>query len=149
MKRITAFGLGIAGVALAGLPMIASAADFPPSPPTTYYGSAGGATNGQKVIAFVSSGTNTVACGEGVVTNDASAGLVYVVDVAADSQIPGCGLAGRQVTFYFPPSPGSGGRLSSNNATWQDAGPRKFDITLGSPLTPRSVVPQAARDGVN
>lgn len=148
MKRTLAFGLGVAGVALAALPMIASAADFPPSPPTTYYGAAAGAINGQRVIAFISSGPNTVACGEGAVKNDAAAGLVFVVDVASDSQITGCGLSGRTVTFYFPPSGGQGGRLSTNSANWQDPGPRKFDATLGTPLAPRNYIPHAAKDGV-
>ena len=148
MTRFTTIGLSLVALALGAMPAIAMAADFPPSPPTTYYGSASGATNGQAVIAFVSDGTNSTACGRGAVVNDATAGLVYVIDVASDSQVAGCGKSGRNVTFYFPPAGGQGGRVSANSAPWQDAGPRPFSITLGTALAPRNVAAQAAKDGV-
>ena len=148
MKRFTTIGLGLVALALGAIPTIAVAAEFPPSPPTTFYGSASGATNGQAVIAFVTDGTNTTACGSGAVVNDATAGLVYVVDVASDSQILGCGKSGRNVSFYFPPAGGQGGRVSSNSAPWQEAGPRPFSITLGASLGRANVAAQAAKDGV-
>lgn len=148
MKRITTVGLGLVALAIGVIPAIATAANFPPSPPTTFYGSASGATNGQAVIAFVTNGTNTTACGSGAVVNDATAGLVYVVDVASDSQILGCGKAGRSVGFYFPPAGGQAGRVSSNSAPWQEAGPRPFSITLGASLGRANVAAQSAKDGV-
>ena len=148
MKRFSALGLSIAAVALFALPTMAIAAEFPPSPPTTYYGSAAGATNGQTVIAFVADGSNSTACGQGSVVNDATAGLVYVIDVVSDSQKTGCGKSGRTVSFYFPPTGGQGGRVSANSASWQDAGPRKFDMTLGGSLQSRNVAASTAKDGL-
>ncbi len=148
MKRFSAIGLTIAGAALFALPAVAIAAEFPPSPPTTYYGSASGATNGQTVIAFVADGSNSTACGQGTVVNDTTAGIVYVVDVISDSQKTGCGKAGRTVSFYFPPAGGQGGRVSASSAPWQDAGPRKFDMTLGGSLQSRNVAANAAKDGL-
>jgi hypothetical protein len=158
MKPTVAIGAGMTAavvallgvLALAGIhgTTVARAADFPPSPPTTYYGTATGAVNGQKVIAFVIDGVNSTACGEGSVLTD-SGNLVYVVDVGSDSQRAGCGKAGRSVVFYFPPTGAVGGKLSTNSASWQDPGLRNFNITIGAALTQKNYAPETSKDGLN
>lgn len=149
MKRLTLFGLGLTGAALVAFPASVFAADFPPPPPTLYYGKANGAVAGQGVIAIVSDGTTSTVCGDGVVLNDSSAGIVYAVDVIADGQQAGCGKSGRTVSFYFTPIGGSGGKLANGSVSWRDASasPTANDLTLGSALTPRASVPEASRDG--
>jgi hypothetical protein len=74
--------------------------------------------------------------------------MVYVVDVVADAQTPGCGKAGRSVQFYFTPVGSTGGRLATGSLAWEEAGPRPHDLALGAPLTARASLPQVARDGV-
>ena len=146
MKRAILFGLGAIGAAVSALPTLALAADFPPPPPTTFYGTATGATAGQVVIAIVTEGSTSTVCGEGVVTTDAGA-TVYVVDVIADAQRAGCGKAGRQVMFYFTPTGGSGGRVSTNAVAWTGPGPSNQALTLGAPVTSRATTPLVAKDG--
>lgn len=146
MKRAFLLGVGAITVALAALPALVSAADFPPPPPTTYYGKVpSGISPGDTVIAVVIEGSASQVCGDGVTANDTS-GVVYVVDVVADAQIPGCGKAGRTVQFYFV----GAHRLATDSATWSGPGPAPKDLSsLGATLTTRNRAPQLARDGVN
>lgn len=148
MKRAILTGLGVAGIVAAAIPAMALAQGFPPPPPTTYYGTATGATSGQGVIAIVTDGSTSTVCGDGVVTSDGGA-TVYVVDVVADAQRAGCGKAGRQVLFYFSPSGGSSGRVSTSSASWSGPGPAPQNITLGPALTAsKNFAPSLAKDGL-
>jgi hypothetical protein len=148
MKRAFLAGLGVAGIVAVAFPALAIAQGFPPPPPTTFYGTASGATAGQGVIAIVVDGTNSTACGDGVVLTD-SGNTVYVVDVIADAQKAGCGKAGRQVMFYFTPAGGSAGRLATGSFAWSGPGPATQNLTLGPALSgARQVLPVVAKDGV-
>jgi hypothetical protein len=153
MKRALLVGLGAISVAIAAVPAIASAADFPPPPPATYYGTVpAGIGSGQAVIAIVIDGQSSAVCGDGVVVPDPqnSNKLSYAVDVAQDAQIPGCGKAGRTVMFFFSGAGIGGGRLATDSASWNGPGGSKKDLTaLGPALTVRSYAPTLARDGVN
>jgi hypothetical protein len=146
MKRALLLGIGAAGAALASIPALVTAQGFPPPPPTTYYGKApAGIGPGQAVIAIVSDGSSSQVCGDGATLNDSS-GVVYVVDVVANAQIPGCGQAGRTVQFYFVGAK----RLSTDTATWSGPGPAQKDlVNLGPALTTRNTAPQVAKDGVD
>jgi hypothetical protein len=122
------------------------AVDGPPAPPSTYYGKApAGIGQGDTVIAIVNDGASSTVCGDGITTTDVS-GIVYVVDVVADSQIAGCGKAGRTVQFYFV----GPRRLGTDVAPWTGPGPAPKDLTgLGPSLTPKNRLPHVAKDGVN
>jgi hypothetical protein len=147
MKRSLLLGMGLSGV-LAALPVAFAFADAPPSPPTTYYGTASGAVVGQGVIAIVTDGSNSQSCGDGTVQSQ-NGGIVYVVDVIGDAQRAGCGAPDRQVQFYFTPTGGSLGKLSTASAPWQPptGGPVSFNATLGSALTEQRFAPSLAKDG--
>lgn len=148
MKRAIVLGLGAFGVAAAAIPTLAIAADFPPPPPTTYYGTVpAGIGAGQAVVAIVSEGQSAAACG-GATTVQEGNSVVYVIDVVADAQRPGCGKAGRTVQFYFPPTSTSGGRMATDTATYpSQAGPVNKNLTgLGAALQKRGVMPQVASD---
>ena len=146
MKRAILLGFGAATVAAAALPALVSAADFPPPPPTTYYGKApAGIGQGDTVSAIVNDGASSTGCGDGVTAADTS-GIVYVVDVVADAQTPGCGKAGRTVQFYFVGPK----RLTTDTATWSGPGPALKDLTgLGPALTPKNRAPAVAKDGLH
>jgi hypothetical protein len=151
MKRAILLALGALSVAAAAIPAMALAADFPPPPPTTFYGKVpAGVATGQGVVAMVTDpGTGIQnACGAGNVLTDGG-NTVYVVDVVADAQRPGCGKAGRTVMFYFTPTLNSSGRMSTDSpAAWTGPGPTLKDISgVGPPLTRRASAPQVARDG--
>ena len=124
--------MGLSAAALLAVPGTVLA-QFPPEPPATFYGSAVGASAAQGVVAIVINGATSTVCGSGVVQNDAS-GPVYVVDVVSDSQRAGCGRSGRQVRFYFTPSGATGGKMASESGTWDKAGPKLQNLTLGAPL---------------
>jgi len=147
MKRALLLGIAAAGAAIAAIPALGATANgFPPPPPTTYYGKApSGIGPGQVVIAIVSDGTTTQVCGVGATLNDSS-GVVYVVDVASNTQTEGCGQSGRTVQFYFV----GARRLSTDAATWSGPGPAQKDlVNLGPALTPQNIAPQVAKDGIN
>lgn len=149
MRRRTLVGISGLGAALLAVPAtVVLAQGVPPGPPATFYGSAAGATPGSAVVAIVLNGNDSAVCGSGVVTTDSGA-PVYVVDVVSSDQKAGCGAAGRQVRFYFTPSPGNPGRLANETATWTGAGPKQQALTPGAPLTQQRFVPLAASDGVN
>jgi hypothetical protein len=150
MKRIPLIGFGITALAIAIIPvlvalsMTTAKAQMPPSIPTLYYGAAPGAVHGQRVVAYI----GEVACGGGsVVVVDGTPN--YVVDVVTDSQIPGCGLGGRQIKLYFPSITGTG-YFSTTTTAWQSAGaPRVFNVTLGGPeLTNHNMAVMSAKDGL-
>lgn len=151
MKRAIFLGMGALSVAAAAIPAIAMAADFPPPPPTTFYGRVpASVATGQGVVAIVTdAGTGAqTACGSGNVLTDGG-NTVYVVDVVADAQRAGCGKAGRTVTFYFTPTLNSGGRASTDSpVAWVGPGPTLKDISgVGPALTKAASAPQVARDG--
>ncbi len=130
MKRRFLLGLGLVGATLVAIPATVIAQSAPPDPPATYYGTANGATVGQKVLAIVqdNQGNQTV-CGEGEVLEDAGK-IVYTVDVVAHTQTPGCGAAGRTIRFYLPSGPGVNARFANESATWSGAGGQERNLTL-------------------
>lgn len=147
MKRAILLALGAAGIIGASLPALtASAQNFPPPPPATFYGKApAGVGPGQAVVAIVLNGTASQTCGVGQTIADSS-GVVFVVDVAAEAQTAGCGATGRTVQFYFAGNK----QLATDTASWTGAGPSQKDLTnLGPQLTTRAAAPQLAKDGVN
>ncbi len=146
MKRAILLGIGAVAVAAAAVPAFVSAANFPPEPPTTYYGKApAGIGQGDTVIAIVTNGNASTVCGDGITASDAS-GIVYVVDVVADGQIAGCGKTGRTVQFYFV----GPRRLGTDIVPWTGPGPAPKDLTgLGPSLTPKNRLPHVAKDGFN
>jgi hypothetical protein len=150
MKRALMVGMGVATAAALSLPALVFAQGFPPEPPSTYYGTVtGGATVGQGVVAIVQSGTNSQTCGQEEVLQDGG-NLVYVVDVIHNSQLAGCGQAGRQIRFYFTPVGANPGRLANETVNWSAAGaPKEQNLTLGPALSIRGTVPTLARDGTN
>ncbi len=149
MNRAFVFGMGALGVVIAALPAVAMAQDFPPPPPSTYYGNVpSGIASGQGVVAIVVDGGQSTACGSGATLTDSVSGkTVYVVDVVADAQKVGCGKSGRTVMFYFTGA--GGGRISLDTpAGWSGPGPVKVDVnTVSAPLPRRGSAPQVARDG--
>ena len=147
MKRAIFLGLGVAAIAIAAIPALtATAQNFPPPPPTTYYGNVPtGVGPGQAVVAIVTSGGQSATCGVGTTIADGS-GVVYVVDVVADTQRAGCGAAGRTVKFYFVGNK----QLATTTASWSGPGPANTNITgLEPPLTARNILPHVAKDGTN
>jgi hypothetical protein len=101
------------------------------------------------VIAIVQSGNNSQTCGQGATLQDGS-NVVYVIDVIHNTQLAGCGLAGRTIRFYFTPSGATPGRLANETVNWSAAGaPKEQNLTLGPALSIRGTVPTLARDGTN
>lgn len=131
----------LAVVSLAAIPLVALAQGTPPSPPTTYYGSAAGATAGQAVVAMIGTGATTRYCGVGEVKNDPTDGIVYVVDVEQEATISGCGASGRQVRLYFAPTASAPGAFANQNLAWQSAGAQQQNVTLGATLGNRILAP--------
>ena len=138
-------GMGAAAL-LAAVPVAVFAQGSPPSPPTTYYGSANGATEGQTVIAIIGSGASTRFCGAGDVMNDDEDGIVYVVDVEQESTLSGCGASGRQIRLYFTPTAGAPGAFATQTLAWQPAGAEEQDVTLGTPFSNRIMAPGLSRN---
>lgn len=145
MKRRFLLGIGLLGAALVAIPATVIA-QAPPDPPATYYGSAAGATVGQGVVAIVVNGSTSTVCGTGEVLSD-NGQPVYVVDVAANSQISGCGAAGRTIRFYFTPQGNAGGRLANETASWSGAGATSRNLTPGPALQRAGQLPILASDG--
>mgnify|MGYP005835937855 CR=1 FL=1 len=146
MRRAILFGAGVVASVVASVPALVAAQSAPPAPPATFYGSVpSGVGAGQTVLAIVTSGGTTQTCGVGS-TLAADSGVVYVVDVVSDSQVAGCGSAGRTVQFYFV----GNRQMATDTATWTGAGPVQRNLTgLGPQLTPRNIGPQVAKDGVS
>jgi hypothetical protein len=151
MKRVLLAGVALLAAAAIAIPTVAMAqGGAPPPPPATYYGKTpAGISAGQGVIAIVIDGQSSTVCGAGASLIDSDTGdVVYVVDVATDAQIRGCGLAGREILFYFTPTAASSGRLTTDVVTWSGAGPVNQNLTgLGPQLTRIGVAPQVASDG--
>lgn len=151
MKRAILFSIALCAAAAIAIPTVAMAqGGAPPPPPATYYGTLpAGIAAGQSVIAIVTDGSSSTVCGAGAALTDPDSGnVVYVVDVASDGQIAGCGKTGRSIVFYFTPTAASNGRLSSGSISWSGAGPVHQDVTaLGAPLTRVGQAPQVASDG--
>ena len=151
MKRVFVMWSLVAVAIAAALPVFVAAADgFPPPPPTTYYGTIAGATSGQGVIAIVTDGSSSATCGAGLVLSDTAAGIVYVIDVQADGQTPGCGKAGRNITFSLTPTDAtSGGKLSVSSTAWAPPGPPVVaNLTFGPAIPRKANLPLVAKDGV-
>jgi hypothetical protein len=139
-SRKLLFGIGAAAL-VAAVPIAAFAQGAPPSPPTTYYGTANGATAGQSVIATIGSGASTRFCGSGTVTDEPGDGIVYVIDVEQDSTISGCGASGRQIRLYFTPTASAPGAFATQTLTWQPAGAEEQNVTLGTAFSNRIMAP--------
>jgi hypothetical protein len=127
------------------------AAEAQPAPPATFVGtvSADGQTvaDGTPVLALV----NGNLCGkssrepgqEGTWTLDkdvSDLGLhagdsIYIVDVASDSQTPGCGTEGAIVAFQVA------GRSAHQQGLWK-AGLNTLNLTVGQPSEPATATPQ-------
>lgn len=151
MKRAILLASAFLAAAAIALPGIAWAqGGAPPPPPATYYGKVpAGIVPGQGVIAIVMNGGTSTVCGVGAtLTDSATSNVVYVVDVAVDQQVAGCGATGRSIIFYFTPTASSSGRLSTDNVTWSGAGPVNQDLSgLGPQLNRVGVSPEVASDG--
>lgn len=162
MTRIT-FRRACAGLAtLAGLAILAgfglwqtvtpsaSAQGLPPDVPKVFYGSITGASTNSGVVAIVEgSDGRGITCGAGVVMSSGGS-TVYAVQVITDSQKTGCGTSGRTVKFYLTPaSPGAGGKMANETATWPSGDTQQRNLTPGSTLIPlKGWAPMLARDGV-
>lgn len=129
-----------AALALAfALPGVAPAAAQPPQIPATFFGRVTvdgvDVQPGAVVRAFV----DGVDC-----TQPGSAGAFveageshYLVDVMHETQSPGCGRTGAEVTFTVD------GRAASTTAAWQ-SGPAPLDLVVGEPPPPSSPAPADA-----
>jgi len=145
MKRSFLLGLGLIGATAVAIPATVIAQSAPPEPPATYYGSANGATVGQKVLAIVYNGNTPTVCGEGQVLEHEGA-TVYTVDVVTNSQVPGCGSPGRTIRFYLPSGPGMNAMFASETATWSGPGGYERNLTLKE-LDRAGELPMVASDG--
>lgn len=151
-ERLRRFGIAgaalftVLGAALAALSVStrSEAVDTPPGPPMTAYGEANGGVAGQQVFAVITTGGVSKTCGQGLVVDDG--GPKFVVDVVAESQVAGCGAAGRSVSFYFAPTaPGQGGRKGNATVSWEQATAKQANQTLGQPLQVRAALPLVSR----
>jgi hypothetical protein len=121
---------GLAGAAL----FSTASAQF--DPPSTVFGSvadsAGDIPAGLTVEAYIGD-TLCGTKGRTEFTGDGAARVtVYVVDVVSQSQIPGCGVEGREVRVKI------GDRFATQTAKWVP-GPVQLDVTFGN-ATP-AVIP--------
>jgi len=127
------------------------AAEAQPAPPATFVGTvvADGhsVADGTPVLALV----NGNLCGkssrepgqEGTWTLDEDIGdlgfhagdSIYIVDVASDSQTPGCGTEGAIVTFQVA------GRAAHEQGRWK-AGLNTLSLTVGQPSETATATPQ-------
>lgn len=160
LRTLARMGIGAALVAVPAIAIFAtsgqdpaSAQGFPPDPPLVSYGEAPDAVDGQSVHALVEAGSVWTWCGVGgVVTEDSSES--YVVQIAADNQIEGCGDDGRSVSLYFAPEgqfAGEGGRDGSPSFNWSSSleAPVEHDVSLEDPYTVRGMVPQVSGQVTN
>lgn len=134
--------LALAGTILIGLSLGTAVAQDQPPPPATFWGSVKedgqNVTDGTPVIALVGDqvcaeasrepgqkGTWTASADDpqyGIHAGDS----IYVVEVPADSQVPGCGREGATVTFKI------GDRTAQQMGLWI-AGPNHLSLTAGTP----------------
>jgi hypothetical protein len=109
------------------LALIPRGAAAQPSIPATFYGSAGidgaPAPPGATVRALID-GTDCTQANSGEIVLDGPV-AAYVVTVVHESQQPGCGRAGKTVTFAIA------GRTAAQTATWSP-GPHQLDLNAGS-----------------
>ncbi|MCA9825768.1 MAG: hypothetical protein KC482_15480 [Dehalococcoidia bacterium] len=127
----------------------AQAQGFPPEPPATYYGTVGGAAEGDGIAAAIGTGASSRSCGNGAVLSD-SGSIVYVVDVITDDQTSGCGDSGRTIRFYIAPQKaGAGGKFATQTANWQGAGAHQQNLTAGPALTNILYTPQLGAQVTN
>ena len=119
-------------------------AQAPPNPPAVFYGTAGGATDGQALTALVFTGGKGTTCGDfGLVQ-----GSNYSVQVLDNTQKAGCGAPGRTIQFYFGASAGQGGFLSNETPVWPGSGQAvELDLTKGTQLNIVGYVPHVSDDG--
>lgn len=147
-------GTGAAAVALAagallaftGLPGAHAQQGFPPDTPMVLYGDVNGQV-GQGVHAVVINGGVGTYCGSGAVVNKTGGGVGYVVQVASQTQTPGCGAAGRTIRLYFSPSAyGQQGRFSTQTFSWVGTAgvATSQNATMGDGLQIRGVIPGIA-----
>lgn len=128
----------------------ANAQGLPPDTPKVFYGSiTGAAVNSGVIAAVVGPDGRGTTCGAGVVLSSGGS-TVYAVQVIADSQRAGCGAPGRTILFYLTPSsPGAGGKMANETATWPTGDTQQRSLTASSTLIPpRAWIPVLARDGV-
>lgn len=127
----------VVGAMAIALAVVASAAAARPSqnipgPPATVFGSindAGGPVAAGVSVEGLIDGKVCSKDGKTVRTGEGKAQITaYAIDVASDSQTPGCGKAGSVVTIKI------GDRTASQTAKW-DAGPVRLDVTFGD-VTP-------------
>lgn len=147
MKRTLLVPCCLAAVALLVAPLVALA-DSLPVPSTLYFGTVAGARPGDAVLAFVAGGGDPVVCGSGSVISDATAGVVYSVEVLADGAKAGCGAIGREVQMYVVGPGGAPGWLALNLSPWVITGAAQHNLVLGASLSQRRLLPESARDGV-
>ena len=125
----------------------AEAQSAPPDIPLVVYGTATGANDGASVVAIIGGQT----CGHGVVLTENSQ-RVYAVQVAADSQVAGCGASGRVVSFYVSGSGknynSTGGSIASQTVTWGSSQTSEANLTFGSAFAIRGFVTEVAKDGL-
>lgn len=134
-------------IGLSGLPGAEAQQGFPPDTPMVAYGDASGSVLGQGVHSMVNNGGVWTYCGSGAVVNKTGGGVGYVVQVAAQSQIAGCGASGRTVKLYFSPaSYGQLGKFATQTFNWNGAAGQATaqNVTLGEGLQIRGVVPGIA-----
>jgi hypothetical protein len=160
MKRSAVLRIGL-GAALLALPaaaffgyhglMDANAQSAPPQPPGVWYGTATPSTVGQGVHSFISHEGQAQWCGHGAVVSHQGSPR-YVVQVAEQRHIAGCGTSGRNIRLYFTPKAagqsydGSAGRFATSTFPWASGitEPHQQNVTLGEPLQVRGLIPALA-----
>ena len=106
----------------------AAAQGVPPSPPSTFFGAASidgkPVPDGTEVRGFIDGKdcTQTAQGFRGTVTDGGAS--AYVVTIVHESQIAGCGRAGRTVTFRIA------GHAAGQSSPWQP-GAQRLDINSG------------------
>ncbi len=130
-----------------GMPGAKAQQGFPPDTPMVAYGDATGSALGMGVHALVNNGGVWTYCGSGAVVNKTGGGVGFAVQIASQTQTPGCGASGRTVRLYFSPSAyGLSGKFATQTFNW--VGPvgtaTSQNVTLGDGLTIRGVVPAIA-----
>lgn len=129
----------------------ALAQGVPPDLPLVLYGTANGQSTGAGVVAIVDNNGIGTTCGSGLVKNEGGQ-KVYVIQVAADSQVAGCGKAGRTISLYVSAGGnfnGQGGAIATQVINWSSGQTSENNLTFGTPLTVRGFVTLATSDGIN
>jgi hypothetical protein len=155
--RLTAFAI-VAGLLLlfVAAPKVfnatqAWAQSAPPDLPLVLYGTANGQATGAGVVAIVDNAGKGKTCGSGLIKNEGGQ-KVYAVQVAADSQIAGCGKAGRTISIYVSGGStftGAGGKIATQVINWTSGQTSENNLTFGPALTVRGFVTLATSDGIN